>query len=152
MEGETEEMNFIRTTDENGNPVTQDPVAEAMTEPAREIIGLASSEEAGYNKRPQLEPLTQEQVDLLNQLMAAMDQNGYNSVDALIELRDLIDQQGISRGMKERVITEFVKAEYLDPNRRFTEQQAVSALHTLLGTPKEAALAKVKHWYQHPAE
>ena len=152
MEGEAEEMNFIRTTDRHGNPIEQDPVTTAMTEPAQEVIGQATSEEEGYNKMPQLEPMTQEQVDLLNQLMAAMDQNGYNSVDALIELRDLMDQQGISQGMKERVITEFVKAEYLDPNRRFTEQQAVSALHTLLGTPKEAALAKVKHWFYNPAE
>ena len=146
-------MNFIRTTDENGNPLQEEPAAAGqIQEEAEKTIGLTSSEENGIVKTGKPEPMTEEQAYAVNEFMRRAEEDGLNSIKTLIGMRDVMERQKVPEHIREKILKGFVKNAYLDPRQEFSGKQAVAALIILLGTDRKEATGIVKLWWANPEE
>ena len=143
-------MKFIRTQDADGKPLPVD-AGKQIQEEALKSMGLTSSEANGIIKTDP-EPMTEQQVAALNELMSRAQEEGYGTIQTLIGMRDVLEKQIVNKGMREKLIKEFVRGAYLDPRQEFSERQAVAALNTLLGISKQEAIALVKYWWANPNE
>ncbi len=135
-------MSFIRTIDADGKPIVREPQPEPMPETKPEARKKAQPEPGT------VEPMTQKQADALNAFLEKAEREKMTAIDTLIGARNLMRRHKINDGIKNRVLTNMVKTEYLDPDSDFTKKQAATALNILLGTPKQAAAAEVEAWKQ----